>query len=169
MPDFAFRPKLLQEVHSYFSSLLEKYDKETNFIGIHVRRTDQVLHNRKLFDAKPVTAAYYQRAMAHYRQIFSNSVFIVATDDMKWSQQNINRVNESTAIEFVVGKGRDFDFAVLSHCNHSIVSVGSFGFFAAYFAGGLVVAPKIASKIPLLIDFLVSEAGLENWTFVKND
>ncbi|CAG0899719.1 unnamed protein product [Darwinula stevensoni] len=146
--DFRFGSKLLRDVHSYFTTLFAKYKGNTTFIGIHVRRTDQVFHNQKLFGAKPVTAAYYQRAMAHFRKIFSNSVFIVATDDMKWSKQNIRNVNESMAIEFVEAKGRDFDFAVLSHCNHSIVSVGSFGFFAAYFGGGLVVAPKVVSKTP---------------------
>ena len=56
----------------------------------------------------------------------------------------MEQVDEDLPILFLEGKGWDLDFAVLVHCNHGIISDETFGFFAAYFAGGLVCARKSA-------------------------
>ena len=159
MPDFRFNSKLMHKVRSFFSSLSAKHGRNSIFIGIHVRRTDQIRHNRFWFSAEPVTAAYYRRAMEHFGLLFPNIVFVLASDDMDWCEKNIRSVDESMPVAFVEGKGRDFDFAVLSNCNHSIVSVGTFGYFSAYFAGGIVIAPKVISEDPQHIDFQVSQIG----------
>ncbi|CAG0899699.1 unnamed protein product [Darwinula stevensoni] len=169
MPEFKFDAELMHEVRSFFSSLSAKYGRNSIFIGIHVRRTDQIDHNRHWFCAEPVSAAYYRRAMEHFGLLFPNVVFVLTSDEMDWCKENIRSVDESMPVVFVEGRGRDFDFALLSNCDHSIVSVGTFSYFSAYFAGGLVVAPKIVSEKPQHIDFQVSQTGLENWIFVNND
>ncbi|CAG0887765.1 unnamed protein product [Darwinula stevensoni] len=168
MPDFRFDSKLVQRTESFFPSLSVTYGGDSTFIGIHVRRTDQIAYNKEKHEAGTVSAGYYKRAMEHFGLIFSKVVFVLASDDLKWSRENVENVDENMPIVFVEGKDRDFDFTVLSHCNHSIVSVGTFGFFAAYFSGGLVIAPKIISKSPLAIEHLVSHAGLDNWIFIPN-
>ena len=40
---------------------------------------------------------------------------------------------------FSVGHNADVDFAILSRCNHSILTLGTFGVWTAYMAGGITV------------------------------
>ena len=40
------------------------------------------------------------------------------------------------------------DLAVLSQCNHTILDYGTFGLFAALFAGGRIILPRDYSEKP---------------------
>ena len=105
----------------------------------------------------------------YYRKRFSNVAFIYVSDDMRWGKQNLahlsrnhlyfigNGLNEekgeSTANTLqertnkFAKKGlapnynsnTSFDFALLSACNHTISSRGTFSMHAASFAGGKII------------------------------
>ncbi|XP_015423448.1 PREDICTED: galactoside 2-alpha-L-fucosyltransferase 2-like [Myotis davidii] len=64
-------------------------------------------------------------------------VFVVTSDDMAWCRRNIN---SSLGDVVFAGNGRQGspakDFALLMQCNHTVFTVGTFGVWAAYLAGG---------------------------------
>ncbi|CAG0903953.1 unnamed protein product, partial [Darwinula stevensoni] len=153
MPDFTFSSTLLEQIQEFLSIVSGRYGRDVTYVGIHVRRTDKI-------------KSYRDKGHDRFCGLmFPNIVFIVASDDTKWCTENIKSVDETMPIVFVEGKGRDFDFAVLCHCNHSIISYGTFSFFSAYIAGGLVISPKMISEKVLPIDLKVTD--LDNWIFVN--
>ena len=86
---------------------------------------------------------YYQDAMEYYRDEYgsSNTVFLFTSDDMKWARRNEAFKEEKNL--FLVGCGEaenlncvGKDLALLASCNHTVISHGSFGQWASYFAGG---------------------------------
>ena len=57
------------------------------------------------------------------------------------------------------------DLALLAACNHLVVTHGTFSFWAAYLAGGEVVAPTGYSRGPTGLESDVRNAGL-GWTWL---
>ena len=84
------------------------------------------------------------------RKKFREVIFIIVSNDMVWCKNNLN----DTDVEFVEhengfesvlfnSNGRRildkheiddvlYDFAIMAHCTHSILSLGTFGFWAAF-------------------------------------
>lgn len=94
--------------------------------GIHVRRTD-MLENL----GNDPTVAYFREALALMRAAvgpIDAKNIVVCTDDIEWVHENGAVfggmiVRSSTAHE---------DMAVLAACQHLILSIGTFGWWAAY-------------------------------------
>jgi galactoside 2-L-fucosyltransferase 1/2 len=77
--------------------------------------------------------------MALYRSNYTNVHFVVCSDDTKWCDKNLGQLaNVSVIYDNSVYE----DMALLVRCNHSIISQGSYGWWAAYLAGGKVVYCK---------------------------
>ena len=99
-------------------------------VGIHVRRGD------KAYKKWPLPGRnYFHRAMEYFRKKYKKVYFIVASTDKKWTEQNIfgKDVLYSTASSDIL------DLTLLSLCDHTIMSVGTFSWWAAYLAGGEVI------------------------------
>ena len=69
-------------------------------------------------------------------------IFVVASDDPDWTSRNLRsssgnglRIEHTSQAKLNTS---EFDFAVLSSCNHSIFDYGSYGFWSAFLAGGKV-------------------------------
>ena len=133
------------------------------YVGVHIRRADMV------FDPKYTVAdaGYFRRAVHFITREFPGRqlVFVVCTDDLLWSKQNFAEAvarefdhvtvgnhgngnhsdadattNVSTAaIAFSENHSAEEDLAILSSCNHTIMTVGTYGWWAAYLAGGLTI------------------------------
>ena len=101
----------------------------TTSIGVHVRRGD-ILH---AYSYAPWS--YFQQAMDFYRSKYTKVHFFVASDDRKWCQSNFKNTPDVT---FLSGD-RFEDMAVLSECEHSIISVGTFSWWSGMLAKGTVV------------------------------
>ena len=76
-----------------------------------------------------------------YVFLYSSSevVFVYTSDDMQWAKENLPQEKNF----FLSGCGQPQnwecigrDFALLSACNHTIVTQGSLGLWAAFSAGG---------------------------------
>lgn len=110
--------------------------RSATFIGVHVRRGDYVSYMK---ERKGVVAdkGYFDEAMKRFRSRFHDAAFVVVSNDMKWCKENMDN---SSGDVFLVGNGNEDspgrDMAILAHCNHSIITLGTFGFWAAYMAGG---------------------------------
>ncbi|XP_037796398.1 galactoside 2-alpha-L-fucosyltransferase 3-like [Penaeus monodon] len=99
------------------------------------------MNQNRVFRASLPGDKYFTRALNHYRQKFSNGVaFVAASDDMAFVRQ---RLGHHPDVYFSKGASPFEDMALLSSCNHSIVTLGSFGFWTGYLAGGEVVYPDV--------------------------
>ncbi|CAF3033630.1 unnamed protein product [Rotaria sp. Silwood2] len=153
---FAGKKSVLEKVSKLFADLYEKmfglkcqfslenhqsFKKQlmnsnlTTWIGIHVRRTDFVSIN---FSS---SNEYLFTAIKYYTSYYSNVHFIAASDDKPYCENLFrNRSNISiTPQSFSMGD----DLITLSLCEHSIITGGTFGWWAGYLANGQVLHDKI--------------------------
>jgi len=65
-------------------------------------------------------------------------LFIVCSDDPSWCLQNLptHRLRHA---EFVSTEDPVVDLAILAMCQHTIITVGTFGWWAAWLANGTTV------------------------------
>ncbi|KAK8744176.1 hypothetical protein OTU49_001035, partial [Cherax quadricarinatus] len=98
----------------------------------------------KMFDASLPHEVYYHRAIQYYQNKFpGKAVFIVASDDTVYAKSKLKNYKD---VIFSPGTSAIEDLAILSSCNHSIVTMGSYGFWSAYLTGGEVVYPDVLLK-----------------------
>ena len=113
------------------------------YIGIHVRKGDMDKPNLVKKGYITVNMTFIQHAMEYFKKKYlGRTVFVVISDDMKWCREHISQPD-------VVFAGSDndlLDFATLVSCNHTIVSSGSYGWWAGWLTGGTVV---YFSKFPV--------------------
>jgi galactoside 2-L-fucosyltransferase 1/2 len=115
------------------------------YIAVHIRRTDLLK-----FVGQDYGVDYLNRSVNHMIQRFHDRclLFIVCSDDMQWVTTNFRSVLSNSAVstgsckpevEFFTGRNVSQDVAVLISCNHTIVTMGSFGWWIAYLANGHTV------------------------------
>jgi galactoside 2-L-fucosyltransferase 1/2 len=84
-------------------------------------------------------AEYIANAMNFYtKSIPTPIIFIICSDDHKWVKNNtvhwkFNNIFMSNYTDPIV------DLAILTMCDHTIITSGSFGWWAGWLAGGMVV------------------------------
>ena len=107
-------------------------------IGIHARRSDFGNSYFSRCGYIMATPSYFQRAMQLYRREFKNVIFVVVSDSMLWCRENI------VANDVIYSRFTDpvTDLALMSMCEHMIISGGTFGFWGAWLSGGKVIYPK---------------------------
>lgn len=131
---FKFKPMLSTQSHHQLKRQLAESSLIT-WVGIHVRRQD-FLHLR--FSSSD---EYLISAVKYYTKLYPNAHFIVASDDRVYCEKLFrdNRNVSLTPNSFSAGD----DMIALSLCEHSVVSGGSFGWWAAYLANGHVIHDKV--------------------------
>ena len=107
-------------------------------VGIHVRRGDFDTTRLQKIGFSVASKDYIDNAMVHFQHIFSNKVqFIVLSDDIRWCRENLQFDNIS--IHFSQLKEVGTDLALMTLCDHMIITSGSFGWWGGWLAGGKVV------------------------------
>ncbi|XP_069803680.1 galactoside alpha-(1,2)-fucosyltransferase 2-like [Dendropsophus ebraccatus] len=136
LQEFTFHDFVKDEVNAYLAQLRGNR-KNVTFVGVHVRRGDYVHLFVKLKRGVLADKNYLQKATDYFRNKYQNPIFVVTSNGMDWCKENINN---SLGDVYFAGDGKEGsparDFALLAHCNHTIMSFGSFGIYAAYLAGG---------------------------------
>ena len=99
-------------------------------IGIHARRGDMV-NNGSGMTSPPLS--YYINAMNYFKERFEHVVFALITEDVKWASSFFKDFND---VVMPSSRGVGEDFAILTSCDHTIVSVGSYGWWGAWLANG---------------------------------
>ena len=111
-------------------------------VGIHVRRGD-VLEERKIqYGYTTPNETYFRKAMRYFKDRYDRVQFIVCSKDMAWSKRNIVQEphDDSTVnVRYSVGRSAGADLAILSNCDHVIMSTGTYGWWAAWLANGTSV------------------------------
>ena len=117
----------------------------STFIGIHVRRTDFVEIEETSGRLVP-KARYLKKAMIYFLSRYQNVEFIVCSDDLDWCKLNETFLQPGKlsaiatyGIHFSPGTSPEHDLALLAQCNHTIITVGTFGWWGAWLAGGEVI------------------------------
>ena len=125
---------------------LFKNGKDITFVGIHNRRTDH-LDFQKEGGFVPLEAGYFIEAMEMFREKYPRSVFVYVSDDIPWGKEKLKKRIKSKDF-YIAGYLQDqqmasnpviaagLDLALLSACNHSITSYGTYSFWAGFLAGG---------------------------------
>ncbi|CAF0949416.1 unnamed protein product [Adineta steineri] len=129
-----YRPQFLLENHQSFKRQLAQLNS-TTWIGIHVRRSDFVNLRYSSSDA------YLFDAIKYYTARYPNAHFIVTSDDKPYCKKLFRKQSNILLTPGAYSVGDDL--VILSLCQHSIVTGGTFGWWAAYLAGGEVIHDKI--------------------------
>jgi len=121
--------------HSYLKSLLINPQSGlpvVTWIGIHIRRGDFLT-----FFKIDTSIEYLTWAMNYFRRKYVNCRFVIASDDKKYVETTLGNNTDIfiTPSNFFAGD----DLAALGLCEHAIVTAGTYGWWAAWFAGGDVI------------------------------
>ncbi|KAF0304659.1 Galactoside 2-alpha-L-fucosyltransferase 2 [Amphibalanus amphitrite] len=169
--EFTFAAALQDEAQTFLRSARGNRTSAT-YIGFHVRRTDFEAYVRKKYGRTLPDVEYFERTLTYYRERFSDALFIVCSDDIDFVTERLNAKQND---DILIAGNRDIsdpgrDMALLSACNHSVVTVGTYGFWGAYLAGGTVLAPdekahlsRADGSVPLMV---VQKAGATNWVML---
>ena len=141
---FQFSNNILKKADNFLSAVHETVTRVSNtrnitFVGVHIRMGDIFL-DKQMRDAgfRVAPLNYILTAMAHYRQKYKDVHFIVCTDNIEWTRKNIGTMSRDVHLASQGINDVD-DMALLTRCNHSIMTQGTFGWWASFLAGGDVV------------------------------
>lgn len=138
--DFTFKPYIMDIAQRWLEQQTPDKWKDKQFVRvvIHVRRTDFVnpAHER---DGWPTpTAEYFRRSMSYFTDCLERVQFVVISDDPYWCSKHINGTN----VVYSSGHSPIVDMAIASLCNHAIITIGTYGWWAAWFANGVTITQK---------------------------
>jgi galactoside 2-L-fucosyltransferase 1/2 len=106
------------------------------------------------FSGEDYGVAYLHKSIKYMLNRFHDRclLFVVCSDDMTWSQANFQAaLSNNTAVftgkclpqvTFFAGRNAVQDMTVLVSCNHTILTMGTFGWWSAYLSGGLAIYSK---------------------------
>ena len=146
--NFQFHTKHLKASDKTLAKISRKIKNSLDpiWVGIHVRRQDYQIYEESL-NLIPLKPSYYLKAMDTFRQFYPENtlIFVVITDDISWCKQHVKKRAKDV---FIVSQpkaelydGIGHDLAVMSKCNHTIISRGSFSYFSSILAGGATILP----------------------------
>lgn len=143
---------VLEDVKRYHLKRHKKKKmKNLTFVGVHMRRTDSASWYSDNFGVPLLKPSYYLSAMdimVNSLKVKKKSVaFVVITDDQDWADVNVVKKAKGLNI-YLVGTGnKDYieaagiDLAIIANCNHTILSYGTYSFWAGFMAGGKRITP----------------------------
>ena len=143
-----------------------KCNGSCTLVGLHIRRGDMAAQwSQTFFHVAP--AEYFEQALKLYRERYNNTIFVVVCEpadlDCVLAQSCFaaGDVHVNTRAR-TAGQ----DLAILAACNHTIMSVGTFGWWGAYLAGGDVTyyRPDFSGR-PLACE---TDYYPSRWTCVLN-
>ncbi|CAL4151127.1 unnamed protein product, partial [Meganyctiphanes norvegica] len=105
---------------------------------------------------------YYQAVLQHYREKFTDPVFIVASDDLGHAKANFAQEDD---VIFTELNSDVEDIALLASCSATAMTVGSFGWWAGFLSGGEVVYSLLTrfKETPDAHPISLGPLGYENW------
>jgi len=150
---FQFRPDIKSQAYNFHKAIHQRTEKVVR-VGIHVRRGDMKDEEKIKYGYVTAPVEYFRKAMKYYKDKFSGKVlFVICGDDTTWNRDTFGDLPNAV---FCPGKKPALDMAILVQCEHSILSVGSFGWWSAWLANGTTVYysnwPRPYSVLEYMID-----------------
>lgn len=129
---FSSIKKEIPEIFS-FKEISEKNKEtiakaKTPTLSIHVRRGDYLLSENLNICGKN----YYNSAILQALKDTDAKTIFVFSDDLLWCKENLDFKIDAQFIDYNTGYESWQDMALMSLCNHNIISNSSFSWWAAY-------------------------------------
>ena len=137
---FSLNTNILQKAQTYIRSLQMK----TTLVGVHIRRGDFLSFGYRLRGVVASSFAYINASMSYYTSIHPDSFFIVSSDDKQWCRTMFS--NRSDVVVTSDAYSPSEDLAILTACNHSLVTTGTFSWWTAFLTNGQVIYDKSYPK-----------------------
>jgi len=140
--DFTFQSSVLEPARRWLEKQTpERWRTERKTfvrVLIHVRRKDHISSKLVRMGYTSPTLDYFRRAMSYFTECLERVLFVVLSDDMKWCMRHL------IASHIVYSRGHSpiVDLAISSLCDHAIITVGSYSWWAAWFANGITITQK---------------------------
>ena len=113
--------------HSYKQRI--KIETKVTSVCVHVRRGDFLLKHNIKHGFRVPSSQVIQNAMNYMQNKFKHTIFIIISDDINWCAGNLNRSN----VYFSNLTSVSEDFVLMCSCDHMIMTVGTFGWWGAWF------------------------------------
>lgn len=148
LKEFTFKDELGAEAVNFLRNISldnkttsSNSTNQTLYIGVHIRRKDMLANYNVVRGYTVASKEYLAAAVNHFRSNFpaSTLVFVVCGDEPDWSKQNFPMVDRNSFLAFSESRTAAQDMAILTACNHTIMTVGTFGWWSAYLAGGQTI------------------------------
>nr|XP_023968876.2 galactoside alpha-(1,2)-fucosyltransferase 2-like isoform X3 [Chrysemys picta bellii] len=171
LQEFSFHDHVKEEANRYLAGLRGQR-RNVTYVGVHVRRGDYIQEMAEHWKGVLADQAYLEKAMGYFRAKYQEPVFVVTSNGMEWCRENIDA---SRGDVYFSGDGKESspgrDFALLVHCNHTIMTIGTFGIWAGYLAGGetIYLANYTLPDSPFLKIFKPEAAFLPEWIGIDAD
>jgi len=138
--DLTFQTAIMDRAQRFMeaATLLAWRDRDFLKVVIHIRRGDYNTHGQRKFGWSEPEPDYFNRSMAYYCACHPRVLFVVLSNDMRWCRRNV----VGDHVVYSTGKTPIEDMAIASLCDHAIITVGTYGWWAAWFSGGVVVTQK---------------------------
>lgn len=139
--EFIFRDRIKSRTEAIIQGIRQKYIHSiydhVTLVGVHIRRGDIVGDGWRRKGYTTATKEYFIHAMDFFlSQNYTNVIFVICSNDMQWSKKSIP---DNYTVEYMENNGPEIDLAILAACDHSIISVGTFSWWAGWLARGTVV------------------------------
>ncbi|XP_043292305.1 galactoside 2-alpha-L-fucosyltransferase SEC1 isoform X1 [Cervus canadensis] len=140
LQEFTLHAHVREEAQNFLRGLRVNGSRPSTYVGVHVRRGDYVHVMPNVWKGVVADRRYLEQALDWFRARHRSPLFVITSDDMAWCRRNINSSHQDVVF---AGNGRQGsparDFALLTQCNHTVITVGTFGIWAAYLTGGNTV------------------------------
>uniref|UniRef100_H0V9V7 L-Fucosyltransferase n=1 Tax=Cavia porcellus TaxID=10141 RepID=H0V9V7_CAVPO len=164
--EFSLHEHVRRQAQAFLGELRVQGSRPRTFVGVHVRRGDYVHVMPRVWKGVVADRGYLQQALDWFRARYPAPVFVVTSNGMAWCRENMDTsrgdvVFAGNGLEGSPGR----DFALLTQCNHTVMTIGTFGIWAAYLAGGdtVYLANYTLPDSPYLEVFKPEAAFLPEW------
>lgn len=134
--EFTIKKKYQKEARKKLSKYRQNSEE---LISAHIRRLGHEKPEYQKVHKYP-TPEYYKRALDYFKILYVNPKVIVFSDDLDWCRKNI----VGNEIYYSEGNSSIIDFAMMSLCDHNIITPSSFSWWASWLNNNpekIVVAP----------------------------
>jgi len=149
LQEFTFNDDLRSPALNFLRNISLHYKtssdtNETLYIGVHIRRKDMLVNYNIIRGYTVANREYLAVAVNYFRTNFPARalIFVVCADDLDWAKQNFPMVDRNSFVTFSENRTAAQDMAILAACNHTIITVGTFGWWSGYLAGGRTIYYK---------------------------
>jgi len=165
-----FKPAVSNTTRKILKRIL-KNQTNKNLIGVHVRQEDYGASLKMKPDFETLGSSYFRNAMDYFQKKYKDPIFLVFTEFPIWCEEFLDKGNFDIRYpgkEYGNRKTIINDLALLSHCNGSIISYGTFGFLGAFLSNGEVAYPKIDNTTAKTPELQIHRTyRSQNWTAIS--
>ncbi|KAH3787533.1 hypothetical protein DPMN_165657 [Dreissena polymorpha] len=142
--EFIFSTQISNKACFRLHDVLKTFNvPNATFVGVHIRRGDFTYDSLKKLGYLTAPREYIIKSMNIFSNLYANcTVFIICSDEIKWTKDALSNVTSIYNIYFMESNSAEVDMAILSKCNHTIITTGTFGWWAAWLAGGTTTVYK---------------------------